>query len=97
MFEHRRKRAQFGVEEPRRGSGCDRGRQRIGVAIIEEPGGEEGVDARIERRRVEAVATAVGEAGESHRRLAQLYLQKGDQAGAALHTKEADKLEKGQK
>ena len=32
-----------------------------------------------------------------HRRLAELYLQKGDAAGAALHTKEADKLEKGQK
>jgi tetratricopeptide (TPR) repeat protein len=31
-----------------------------------------------------------------HRRLAELYLQKGDPAGAALHTKEADKLEKGQ-
>ncbi len=31
-----------------------------------------------------------------HRRLAQLYLQKGDPALAALHTKEADKLEKGQ-
>jgi tetratricopeptide (TPR) repeat protein len=29
-----------------------------------------------------------------HRRLAELYLQKGDPAGAALHTKEADKLEK---
>jgi tetratricopeptide (TPR) repeat protein len=32
-----------------------------------------------------------------HRRLAELYRQKGDPAGAALHTKEADKLEKGQK
>ncbi|HLK62331.1 MAG TPA: tetratricopeptide repeat protein [Bryobacteraceae bacterium] len=32
-----------------------------------------------------------------HRRLAELYLQKGDPAGAALHTKEADKVEKGQK
>ncbi len=32
-----------------------------------------------------------------HRRLAELYLQKGDPAGAALHTKEADKLEKGRK
>jgi len=32
-----------------------------------------------------------------HRRLAQLYLQKGDPARAALHTKEADKLEKGQR
>jgi tetratricopeptide (TPR) repeat protein len=32
-----------------------------------------------------------------HRRLAALYLQKGDSAGAALHTKEADKLEKGQR
>ena len=32
-----------------------------------------------------------------HRRLAELYLQKGDPAGAALHTKEADKLEKGQR
>jgi tetratricopeptide (TPR) repeat protein len=32
-----------------------------------------------------------------HRRLAELYLQKGDSAGAALHTKEADKLEKGQR
>jgi tetratricopeptide (TPR) repeat protein len=32
-----------------------------------------------------------------HRRLAELYLQNGDPAGAALHTKEADKLEKGQK
>jgi predicted Zn-dependent protease len=32
-----------------------------------------------------------------HRRLAQLYLQKGDPARAALHTKEADKLEKDQK
>ena len=32
-----------------------------------------------------------------HRRLAELYLQKGDPARAALHTKEADKLEKGQK
>ena len=31
-----------------------------------------------------------------HRRLAQLYLQKGDPARAALHSKEADKLEKGQ-
>ena len=31
-----------------------------------------------------------------HRRLAQLYLQKGDPALAALHKKEADKLEKGQ-
>jgi tetratricopeptide (TPR) repeat protein len=31
-----------------------------------------------------------------HRRLAELYLQKGDAARAALHTKEADKLEKGQ-
>ena len=30
-----------------------------------------------------------------HRRLAELYRQKGDMAGAALHTKEADKLEKG--
>jgi tetratricopeptide (TPR) repeat protein len=30
-----------------------------------------------------------------HRRLAELYRQKGDPAGAALHTKEADKLEKG--
>jgi tetratricopeptide (TPR) repeat protein len=33
----------------------------------------------------------------SHRRLAELYLQKGDPASAALHTKEADKLEKGQR
>jgi tetratricopeptide (TPR) repeat protein len=32
-----------------------------------------------------------------HRRLAELYLQKGDTARAALHTKEADKLEKGQR
>ena len=32
-----------------------------------------------------------------HRRLAELYRQKGDSAGAALHTKEADKLEKGQR
>jgi tetratricopeptide (TPR) repeat protein len=32
-----------------------------------------------------------------HQRLAELYRQKGDPAGAALHTKEADKLEKGQK
>lgn len=31
-----------------------------------------------------------------HRRLAELYRQKGDAAGAALHTKEAEKLEKGQ-
>jgi tetratricopeptide (TPR) repeat protein len=31
-----------------------------------------------------------------HRRLAELYLQKADPARAALHTKEADKLEKGQ-
>ncbi|MCU1236283.1 MAG: hypothetical protein JWP63_4250, partial [Candidatus Solibacter sp.] len=28
---------------------------------------------------------------------AELYRQKGDPAGAALHTKEADKLEKGQR
>jgi tetratricopeptide (TPR) repeat protein len=32
-----------------------------------------------------------------HRRMAELYRQKGDPAGAALHTKEADKLEKGQR
>ena len=32
-----------------------------------------------------------------HRRLAQLYLQKGDPASAGRHTKEADKLEKGQR
>ncbi len=32
-----------------------------------------------------------------HRRLAELYLQKGDPAAAALHTKEADKLGKGTK
>jgi tetratricopeptide (TPR) repeat protein len=32
-----------------------------------------------------------------HRRLAELYRQKGDPAGAALHTKEADRLEKGQR
>ena len=32
-----------------------------------------------------------------HRRLAELYLQKADPARAALHTKEADKLEKGQR
>ena len=32
-----------------------------------------------------------------HRRLAELYRQKGDPAGAALHTKEAEKLEKGQR
>jgi tetratricopeptide (TPR) repeat protein len=32
-----------------------------------------------------------------HRRLADLYRRKGDPAGAALHTKEADKLEKGQR
>jgi tetratricopeptide (TPR) repeat protein len=32
-----------------------------------------------------------------HRRLAELYRQQGDAAGAARHTKEADKLEKGQK
>ena len=32
-----------------------------------------------------------------HRRLAELYRQKGDPAAAALHTKEADKLEKGQR
>jgi tetratricopeptide (TPR) repeat protein len=32
-----------------------------------------------------------------HRRLAELYLQNGDPADAALHAKEADKLEKGQK
>jgi tetratricopeptide (TPR) repeat protein len=31
-----------------------------------------------------------------HRRLAELYLQKGDAANAALHAKEADNLEKGQ-
>jgi len=31
-----------------------------------------------------------------HRRLAELYLQKGDPADAALHMKEAEKLEKGQ-
>jgi tetratricopeptide (TPR) repeat protein len=32
-----------------------------------------------------------------HRRLAELYRQKGDPARAALHTKEADNLEKGQR
>jgi tetratricopeptide (TPR) repeat protein len=32
-----------------------------------------------------------------HRRLAELLLQMGDPTGADLHTKEADKLEKGQK
>jgi tetratricopeptide (TPR) repeat protein len=32
-----------------------------------------------------------------HRRLAELYRQKGDPAGAALHTKEADRLESGQR
>lgn len=32
-----------------------------------------------------------------HRRLAELYVQKGDAASAALHTKEAEKLEKGQR
>jgi tetratricopeptide (TPR) repeat protein len=32
-----------------------------------------------------------------HRRLAELYLQNGDPAGAALHTKEADKLDQGQR
>jgi len=32
-----------------------------------------------------------------HRRLAELYLQKGDAADAALHTKAADELEKGQR
>ena len=32
-----------------------------------------------------------------HRRMAELYRQKGDPSGAALHTKEADKLEKGQR
>jgi tetratricopeptide (TPR) repeat protein len=32
-----------------------------------------------------------------HRRLAELYRQNGDPAGAARHTKEADKLEKGQR
>ena len=32
-----------------------------------------------------------------HRRLAELYLQTGDPALAALHTKQADELEKGQK
>ncbi|HYW42223.1 MAG TPA: tetratricopeptide repeat protein [Bryobacteraceae bacterium] len=32
-----------------------------------------------------------------HRRLAQLYSQNGDPARAAVHTKEADKLEKGQR
>ena len=32
-----------------------------------------------------------------HRRLAELYLQKGDPAGASLHMKEADKIEKGQR
>jgi len=32
-----------------------------------------------------------------HRRMAELYRQKGDPAAAALHTKEADKLEKGQR
>jgi tetratricopeptide (TPR) repeat protein len=32
-----------------------------------------------------------------HRRLAELYLQKGDPAAAARHTKEADQLEKDQK
>jgi len=35
--------------------------------------------------------------GIIHRRLAELYLRKGDAARAALHTKEADKLEKGQR
>ena len=32
-----------------------------------------------------------------HRRLAELYLQTADPARAALHTKEADRLEKGQR
>jgi tetratricopeptide (TPR) repeat protein len=32
-----------------------------------------------------------------HRRLAELFLQKGDPDGAALHTKEADKIEKVQR
>jgi tetratricopeptide (TPR) repeat protein len=32
-----------------------------------------------------------------HRRLAELYRQKGDAAGTALHTKEAEKLEKGER
>jgi tetratricopeptide (TPR) repeat protein len=32
-----------------------------------------------------------------HRRLAELYRQKGDPAGAALHAKEADQLEKGER
>jgi tetratricopeptide (TPR) repeat protein len=32
-----------------------------------------------------------------HQRLAELYRQTGDPAGAALHTKEADKIEKSQK
>ena len=35
--------------------------------------------------------------GVIHRRLAELYLQKGDPAGAAPHAKEADKLEKRQR
>lgn len=32
-----------------------------------------------------------------HRRLSELFLQNGDPAGATLHAKEADKLEKGQR
>jgi tetratricopeptide (TPR) repeat protein len=32
-----------------------------------------------------------------HRRMAELYLQKGDAASAAMHTKEAEKIERGQR
>jgi tetratricopeptide (TPR) repeat protein len=51
-------------------------------------------------RAIEAYARALEfDAGRAviHRRLAELYRQNGDPAGAALHTKEADQLEKGQR
>ena len=51
-------------------------------------------------RAIDAYARALDfdpRRGVVHRRLAELYLQKGDAAGAALHTKEADKLEKDQR
>jgi len=57
-------------------------------------------DRKMYTRAIDEYARALGfdpRRGVIHRRLAELYRQKGDPAGAALHTKEADELEKGQK
>jgi tetratricopeptide (TPR) repeat protein len=69
-------------------------------ADLEVERGEAYTDKKMYAQAIEAYTRALDldpRRAAVHRRLAELYLQKADPARAALHTKEAEKLENGQR